>query len=105
MDHDPRDFPRREAGARGHVADEHRPFAPARPVAEMSEEEFDAWLVSLPPPPDLDLTAEEEEAELARAEEDIVQGRVYPHSVVSAWLETWGSADYKPFKEWLKSSG
>ncbi|WP_375381909.1 hypothetical protein [uncultured Sphingomonas sp.] len=53
----------------------------------------------------LPMTDEEIEAEAAEAEADIAAGRVYPHSLVSAWLETWGSPDYKPFDEWLKSSG
>ena len=53
----------------------------------------------------LPMTDEELEAEAAESEADIAAGRVYPHRLVSAWLETWGSPGYKPFDEWLKSSG
>ena len=64
-----------------------------------------AWLESLPPCPGLPCTDEEIAAADAEAEADIAAGRVYPHETVGVWLRTWGSPDYKPFDEWLKSSG
>ncbi|WP_315764809.1 antitoxin [Sphingomonas sp. Y38-1Y] len=49
---------------------------------------------------------EEADAEAdARAMADYRAGRSYPHSVVKQWLRTWGDPDFKPFDEWLKSSG
>lgn len=41
----------------------------------------------------------------ARAEADWVAGRYHEHEVVARWLKTWGKADFKPFREWLESSG
>lgn len=49
--------------------------------------------------------AEEEAASLARARADRAAGRGYPHSIVKEWLKTWGSDDFKPFQEWLRSLG
>lgn len=44
---------------------------------------------------------EAEAASIARAREDIAAGRYYDHAIVSEWLRTWTSPDYKPFHEWL----
>lgn len=46
-----------------------------------------------------------EAASIARARADVAAGRVYSHEVVSRWLKTWGDDDFRPFDEWLKSSG
>jgi hypothetical protein len=46
-----------------------------------------------------------EMASLERARADRAAGRGYPHSIVKQWLKTWSQPDYKPFDEWLKSSG
>lgn len=52
------------------------------------------------PAPDFDLFEEvDEEAEAAadaEAEADIAAGRLIPHDEVAAWLDTWGSPDFKP---------
>ena len=64
-----------------------------------------AWIASLPPCPGIPSTDEEVAAADAEAEADIAAGRVYPHSLVGAWLKTWGGPSYLPFEEWLKSSG
>jgi predicted transcriptional regulator len=37
----------------------------------------------------------------ARAEADIVAGRVHSHQIVGEWLATWGKPGRLPFKEWL----
>ena len=75
----------------------------AKPVAEMSEDEFDAWMSALPPAPgirhvdDLDADAEDD----ALALEDLAASRCYDHAIVGRWLLTAGEADWKPFGEWL----
>ena len=51
--------------------------------------------------PGLPSTDEEVEESIRRAEEDIAAGRVYPHSLVGAWLRTWGQPDRQSFHEWL----
>lgn len=99
MDRNPGDFRREEA------SDADPPFAPGTPVANMSDDELSDWIGSLPPCPGLPETEEEIAEADARAEADIAAGRVYPHSVVSAWLDTWGKPGRQPFREWLKSSG
>lgn len=38
---------------------------------------------------------------IAQARLDYESGRGVLHAVVSEWLETWGTPDRKPFKEWL----
>lgn len=48
---------------------------------------------------------EAESASVARARVDYAAGRYWDHAIVSRWLLTWGKPHYKPFKEWLKSSG
>ena len=73
----------------------------AKPAAGMSDEEFEARMAMIPPAPGLPSTDAEIAAALARAEADIVAGRVYPHAVVAQWLLTWGQPGRKPFKEWL----
>jgi hypothetical protein len=73
----------------------------AKPVAEMSEDEFTDWLCALPPPPGLPATEDEVAASDARALADLATGRVYPHAVVAEWLLTWGKPGRKPFKDWL----
>ena len=76
------------------------------PEANATEDDaLSAWLESLPPCPGIPYTDEEIAAADAEAEADMAAGRVYPHSVVGAWLDTWGKPDRKPFEEWLKSSG
>ena len=99
MDHDPRDF--RALDAQDVIAD-----APSlrKPVDTMTDDEFDAWMESLPPAPGI-RSIDDDDHELAQAETDAAAGKGYPHSLVSRWLGTWGSPDYKPFQEWLKSSG
>lgn len=67
----------------------------------MSEDEFDAWMETLPPPPGLPCTDEEIEAAEARAMQDYHEGRSYPHEIVSRWLMTWGTPGRKSFFEWL----
>jgi acyl-CoA synthetase (NDP forming) len=77
----------------------------AKPVAEMSEDEFDAWMEALPPPPgikhvdddDEDADAEDDASAMA----DLAAGRCHDHAVVGQWLQTWGMPDWKPFKDWL----
>ncbi len=75
----------------------------AKPVAEMSDDEFDAYMATLPPAPGIrhvdDLEADAEDD--ARALADLAAGRVYPHAIVGEWLSTWGKPGRKPFKEWL----
>jgi predicted transcriptional regulator len=44
---------------------------------------------------------EAEAAADARGLADIEAGRVYSHEIVSEWLRTWTSPDYKPFHEWF----
>lgn len=50
------------------------------------------------------MTAEEAAAADARARADYAAGRHYDHAVVSRWLRTWGTADFKPFFEWLNTA-
>ncbi|MDO9224119.1 MAG: antitoxin [Caulobacter sp.] len=39
----------------------------------------------------------------AEAEADIAAGRLIPHEEVAAWLDTWGTPDFKPApKSWFK---
>lgn len=73
----------------------------AKPVAEMSEDEFDAWMEALPPAPGIFHVDDDDPEEDARVEADIAAGRVYPHAIVGEWLKTAGAPDWKPFKEWL----
>lgn len=40
-----------------------------------------------------------------RARADYAAGRYHSHAIVGRWLKTWGTPDFKPFFEWLKSSG
>ena len=47
----------------------------------------------------------DEEASDARADADIAAGRIYPHSLVSEWLRTWGKPGRKPFHDWLNDRG
>ncbi len=42
-----------------------------------------------------------EAAAIERARADVTAGRYHDHAVVKQWLQTWTSADYKPFHEWL----
>lgn len=56
--------------------------------------------------PDLGRWDEEEDAaSLARAEADIVAGRVYSHAIVAEWMETWGKPGRTSFREWLAQRG
>lgn len=58
-----------------------------------------------PPTPQDDAFALDEEtlAAIAEARRDVAAGRVIPHEQVAAWLETWGTPDYKPMpREWLR---
>jgi hypothetical protein len=48
---------------------------------------------------------ETEAAADARADADWAAGRYYENDVVVRWLKTWGKPDFKPFREWLESSG
>lgn len=84
----------------------HAPSAFAAGVPKLPEnatdEEFDAWMEALPPCPGIPSTDEEVALADAEAEADIAAGRVYPHEEVAAWLDTWGSPDFKPFHEWRK---
>lgn len=42
----------------------------------------------------------------AEAEADIAAGRLIPHDDVAAWLDTWGTADFKPApKSWFRYPG
>ncbi len=47
---------------------------------------------------------EEADARLiAEAEADLAAGRCVPHEEVAAWLDTWGTPDYRPMpRSWLK---
>jgi hypothetical protein len=59
------------------------------------------------PAPDFDLfEAFDEEAEAAadaEAEADVAAGRLVPHDEVAAWLDTWGTSDFKPAPpSWFK---
>lgn len=48
----------------------------------------------------------DEEAEVAadaEADADIAAGRVIPHAEIAAWLDTWGSPEFKPAPaSWFK---
>ncbi len=70
-------------------------------VAEMSADEFDAWMEALPPAPGIKHIDEDDPDGDALIEADIAAGRVYPHAIVAEWLTTWGKPGRKPFKEWL----
>lgn len=76
-------------------------YAPPKPVAEMSDEEFGRWMETLPIAPGIrhidDVDADSE----ARALADFEAGRFHDHAVVSQWFGTFGKPGYKPFKEWL----
>jgi len=76
-------------------------YAPSKPVAEMSDEEFSEWLCMLPPCPGIRSIDDDDSEEDARIEADIAAGRVYPHSLVGEWLKTAGSPEWKSFQEWL----
>lgn len=59
------------------------------------------------PAADFDLVDEIDEAAEAaadaEAEADFAAGRVIPHEEVAAWLDTWGTPDFKPAPEsWFK---
>lgn len=59
------------------------------------------------PAPDFDFFEEfDEEAEAAadvEAEADVAAGRLVPHEEVAAWLDTWGTSDFKPApSSWFK---
>lgn len=59
------------------------------------------------PAPDFDLFETfDEEAEAAadaEAEADVAAGRLVPHEEVAAWLDTWGTSDFKPAPpSWFK---
>ncbi|WP_246347096.1 hypothetical protein [Sphingomonas jinjuensis] len=77
----------------------------AKPISEMSDEEFDAWISSLPPAPGIPSIDDEEDfnRSIARARADVAAGRVYPHAIVGEWLSTWGDDDFLPFEDWLAS--
>lgn len=52
------------------------------------------------PAPEFDLFDEVDEAAEAaadaEAEADIAAGRLIPHEEVAAWLDTWGTPDFRP---------
>lgn len=59
------------------------------------------------PAPDFDFFDEvDKEAEAAadaEAEADVAAGRLVPHEEVAAWLDTWGTSDFKPApSSWFK---
>ncbi len=74
---------------------------PRKPVADMSADEFDAWMSTLPPAPGIRHIDEDDAEDDARALADFEAGRFHDHAVVGQWLKTWGRPDHKPFKEWL----
>lgn len=77
--------------------------ATAKPVAEMSEDEFTAWLSALPPAPGIRHADEEDEEGDAQALADVAAGRVVPHEKVVEWLRTVGTPDHRPMpREWLE---
>ena len=46
---------------------------------------------------------EEDERKLQLAEAQAAAGRGVPNALVSEWLKTWGTPDFKPMpREWLK---
>jgi len=73
----------------------------AKPVAEMSDEEFDAWMATLPPAPGIRHIDDGDDEDDARALADLEEGRVQSHAVVGKWLLTAGKPGWKPFKDWL----
>ena len=86
MDRDPGDFPR---------------FTPDKPVAEMTDDEFDSYMACFPPCPGILHIDDEDPKGDAAVEADIAAGRVYDHAIFGQWLLTWGKPGRKPFKEWL----
>ncbi len=73
----------------------------SKPVADMSEDEFTAWLCALPPPPGI-AHIDDDEAD-ARALADVDAGRGVPHEKVAEWLRTVGTPDHRPMpREWLE---
>lgn len=76
-------------------------YARSKPVAEMSDEEFDRWMETLPIPPGIRHVDDDDAESEARALADFEAGRYHDHAVVSQWFMTWGKPGYKPFEEWL----
>jgi hypothetical protein len=77
----------------------NQPARLAKPVSEMSEEEFTDSLCALPPPREEDELDLEES--VARARADMAAGRYYSHELVGEWLKTPGDAQLLPIEEWL----
>ena len=78
----------------------------AKPAAEMSEDEFDAWMEALPPAPGIRHVDDgDDEEDDAAALADLAAGRCYDHAIVGRWLLTAGEPDWKPFEEWLAEQG
>ncbi len=44
-----------------------------------------------------------EAVSIARARADVAAGRVYPHTVVAEWMESWDKPGRTTFKQWLAS--
>ena len=70
-------------------------FLKGKPVADLSDEEFDTYMARFPPAPGIRHVDDQDD------DGDAAAGPVYGHDLVSRWLRTAGRADWKPFKDWL----
>ena len=74
-----------------------------RLAADATDEEFDSSMEALPPCPGIrSIDGDEAEGDAASLAEFEAGGGV-PHEIVSAWLNTWGTPDRRPFWEWYAS--
>ncbi|HEX8389637.1 MAG TPA: hypothetical protein VF636_11500 [Sphingomonas sp.] len=69
-------------------------FLNGKAVADLSDEEFDSYMMRFPPAPGIVHVDDD-------AEDDVSTGRVFEHALVSRWLRTAGRPDWRPFKDWL----
>lgn len=86
MDRDPGDFPA---------------YRTPKAVADMSEDEFTAWLEALPPAPGIRHIDDVDPEDDARAMADFRAGRFYDHATVGRWLLTVGKPGFVRFEDWL----